>query len=304
MKKVEEASEDGIEDLDINPPVDEPSLENNEPEVEEIELAEAELEEEQEEDYSKKVRKRIAREERLKAKAREEAKQAKEEADFWKGRAEEMARKLAKATEISPASLEEKERRLIELRDQLTPDETREEEEKIILEIHNLKNRKTVDVPGVGKLPEDVKWEEPAKPQVAAGPPPEAYADWLGKNKWYTKPEYKAKSAIAEEADREMREEGWDPRVDTGQDGEDDFFAELDARIADSITKISGKKHVVMTGAAPKPSDTRTKKVTLSQDDFQRMRETMEKVGLDPNNKANVKAYLQEYKRLETRTND
>jgi hypothetical protein len=303
-KKPEEEQE--FEDLGIYPPDDQLGIEDNEPDPGEVEVIEEKPEEDEkpeennpeETDYSKRVRKRIDREQRLKQQARTEAELAKEEANFWKAQAEEVARKLATATEASPSAIEEKQLRLQELREQLTPDETREEEERLILEIHGLKTRKTVDIPGVGKLPDDVKWREPEKAKPQEGPPPEAYRKWIESNPWYLKLEYKNKAAIAEEMDREMRGEGWDPRIDTGEAGEDSFFAELDMRIAKEVSKISGKKHTAMTGPAPKVEvPVRKIKFSPSQGDI----DTMVKVGLDPSNRKHVEAYAKEFKRLEMR---
>ena len=246
----------------------------------------------EDDEYSKKVKARIQR-------ATRGEKKAKQEADYWKGQAETLAqqqsttskealeRNVEQATTGITTTLTDLERAVedgntkeqVRLTEQLTDQKAEKIRSEISLQ----------DLSESGNL-------QPFSDKVDVDSANESLADkWTeGKSDWYKRDGFERQTRVANRIDREVFQDGFDPKTQ-------EYFDELDLRLKEKLPDLfddvadssAGKPRPKRSPVAPvggaDSSRQRSKnsKVQLGEEDFANMR----RFGLNPNDPEVLKEY-------------
>lgn len=263
----------------------------------------------EDDDYSKKVKARIERERRAKAKERDRA-------DYW----EQQARKLAKDQhERDKKTLESDieqtdsaiEQTLSQIESAIEDGNTKEQV-RLTDALTSLKAKKAKAEFGLENLSESGN-EDPFdgkfEPSKSKGP---SRADqWIAdRSDWYRQPGFEKATRLANKIDREIAKEG-EYTIDSP-----DYFRELDRRIKeempdlyDDVLKADDKDDdsrdkrpsrspvAPVDGAEDRHSARRSSEVKLDAEDFEVMRE----FGLDPNDPKVLKEFALNKREIEGR---
>ena len=258
-----------------------PAAEGKEKEQAKADDDEPETQEDDGEEYGRKVRARIQREQRLKQQARREAREAVERAETVARENEELRAKLkqaesAKASGDIDSKIKEVKAKLKQAKVDLDTDAEIDLQHELVA----LEARRNASAPV----------EEPAQKPAENARQKEInklVGEWKRRNAWTKEAQGKNRHVWEEAIDvnRELIEDGYD-------DSDPEFYTELDKRLADriDIPKPSTPRTPV-EGARPSlPSGGGNKNVvTLTRADLAAMRT----FGLDPENKAHLKQWAQ-----------
>ena len=275
------AQQPELEDLDDDPEdqiilPDEPPEVPAKPDADDIEIVMGEEEpkpapkpdglgglEDEDESYSDKVRKRIAREARLKEQARQDAVEARREADeahaeLAKLRAKHQVGEYDKEVKTAQEELK-----------QARSDGDVDKEIAAATKIADIQAKKA-----------NIREEPPVRVERDTDGNPAREA-WLKRNAWYTEEKYEAQADTAASISARLIAKGKDP-------SEPKFWQELDRELGDAVKlpEPSRPRPAVAGGNDPPPARN-PKRVVITADDKSRMR----RYHLDPENPEHLKEW-------------
>jgi hypothetical protein len=264
----------------------------------------------EDDEYSKRVKARIAREQRAKRKERERA-------DYWENQANEMAKDAYERDKASlKGTVEQADSaiaRTLELLDSAIEDGKTKDQVRLTDELTNWKASKAraeADLenlsPDGNVRPFDGKVSSQAEKSVAPA------AEWMSeRGDWYKREGFEKATLLANRLDREVYKEGFDPNTP-------EYFKELDKRIkakmpelyddfadADVDDKPTPRKRPKRSPVAPVGGDenrqrsNRGSKVELREEDFANMR----RFGLDTNDPEVLKEYARNKREADSGAN-
>ena len=224
-------------------------------------------EEENKESYSKKVRKRIEREQKLKREAEERAETA-EQAVY------EANVRTYEAQKVGVEALRKENAREIEHQKALLKLAKEEDESDKEMEAQVELTKLFAEASRLEEGEKSLK--EPAKRAPRAAQASPATTKWVARNRWFVDPTFQSEADYARSIDKQLGNDPvWKDRV-----GESDYFAELDRRIHSKIpslrvqikktystgkkvNKVSGVSRTGGNGARPDSN-----RITLTQADI------------------------------------
>ncbi len=217
------------------------------------------------------------------------------EAEIQRLRAENTALSARAASAREPGAdddidreITEKEKRFAEVRAQFDPDKAGEEarllREITALEVDRRDRKKAQAAPVQQQAP------------VQAAAPHRNIQAWLDKNDWFDDPQYERETRRARAIDAQVHADGY--RVE-----DDDYFEEVERRMQAAGVKIpgrsngAGRKESIVAGRVDAPTGGKHS-VVLTRDDLA----NIQKLGMNPRDKAVLEEYARNKRRDEQRT--
>lgn len=262
----------------------------------------------EDDDYSKKVKARIEREQRAKRKA-------KQEADYWKAQAEKLAKDqyerdktyLKRDIEQADSEIEQIQSDLERaIEEGQTKDQVR-----LTNRLTDLKAKKARSEVSLDNLSEDgifPPFDDKIEPEDRK-PTKSKAQEWMdGHSDWYKQGGFERATRLANRLDKEVYDEGYDPSTD-------EYFEELDRRIKEKMPELYDDLDAADTGGdkggkeRKRPTQSpvagvqrqdsqrtgRGSKVELTEDDFA----TMRQFNLDPNDPEVLKEFARNKREAE-----
>jgi len=247
----------------------------------------------EDDDYSKKVRARIQR-------ATRSEKAAKQEADYWKAQAQQLADRQSnlskEALERNVEQAEAKIESTLQALEQAVEMGNTKDQVKLTAELTDFKAEKIQSELELQNLPESGNLQ-PFSGKVDGESNDQSLAEkWMEeRSDWYGARGFERQTRLANRIDREVIQDGFDPNTP-------EYFEELDARIKekepnlfDDADKGSSRQRrrptrspvAAVDGAETGRQRSRKSKVELGESDFANMR----RFGLNPNDPEVLKEY-------------
>lgn len=260
----------------------------------------------EDDDYSKKVKARISREQRAKRKERERA-------DYWEQQAQQLAKDAYERDKTNlKGTVEQADSAIERTRDDLEraiEDGNTKDQVRLTDELTNWKAAKARAEADLENLPSDGNvrpFDGKVSSQTDKSEPPAQ--KWMSeRGDWYKRDGFEKATLLANRLDREVYSEGFDPNTP-------EYFRELDKRIQAKMPELyedstdadddpsPRRKRPSRSPVAPvggeenRQRSNRGSKVELGEDDFANMR----RFGLDTNDPEVIKEYARNKREAES----